>query len=120
MLTGFEHITASLNKDELRLVPLLVKGFKGHGAANPITGKMIVSKTNAYLKSKNIKYRLSEPRLRKCCNYIRTKGLIPLIATTKGYYVSYNKDEIKNQIQSLNQRAISIKVCADGLQKFLT
>ena len=119
MIKNFENITNPLNDEELKLIPFLVNGFKNHGEQNPIKAKSIIQKMNDFLQGKGIVYKLSEPRLRKCCNYIRSKGLLPLIATTKGYYVSYNKEEIKNQIQSLNRRANSIKTCAAGLQKFL-
>jgi hypothetical protein len=120
LITGFENITHSLNDEELELIPILVKGFKNHNEDNPIKAKAIIREMNAFLSKKGMGYKLSEPRLRKCCNYIRTNGLLPLIATSKGYYVSYNKEEIRNQIESLTQRANSINGCAYGLQKFLT
>jgi hypothetical protein len=42
-----------------------------------------------------------------------------MIATSNGYYVSNERMEIINQIESLEQRANSIAKCALGLQKFL-
>ena len=119
MIKNFENITTYLNDEELKLISLLVKGFKSHSVNNPIKARDIITNMNAYLKGKGSDYKLSEPKLRRYCNYIRTKGILPLIATSKGYYVSYDKAEIRNQIESLNQRANSIKVCADGLQRFL-
>jgi len=66
-----------------------------------------------------LKNKFSEPRLRKCSNYIRTNGILPLIATSQGYYVSYDKQEINSQIQSLVERANSILKSAEGLKKFI-
>jgi len=44
---------------------------------------------------------------------------MPIIATSKGYYCSYNHLEIKAQIESLEERAQAIMASADGLRKFL-
>jgi hypothetical protein len=79
----------------------------------------IVKKCNEYLSTTNIKIKLTEPRLRKIVNYIRTNSLLPLIATSSGYYVSNDRMEIINQIESLEQRANSIARCALGLKNFI-
>lgn len=118
MITNFEHITEELNEQELALIPLLVQGFKTKTKDNPVKAPEIVTRLNDYLKKNNKEIRLTEPRLRKCCNYIRSKGIIPLVATSKGYYVSMERDEIANQIRSLRERAASINRCADGLMRF--
>jgi hypothetical protein len=52
-------------------------------------------------------------------NYIRTNGIIPLIATSNGYFTSDCKETIQEQIKSLQERANSIERCAAGLRKFL-
>lgn len=114
MITNFEEITYELTDEELQIVNLLIRGFKNHTSNNPIKAPEIVSAIN-------VKYnlKLSEPRLRKLCNHIRTNGLLPLIATSRGYYCSYDKDEIQQQIQSLRERADAIYQSANGLTKFL-
>lgn len=117
MIEGFEDFTSELNEKELELIPVMVKAFRKYGKDNPIKAKDIVAKFNESAASVNIE--LSGPRLRKMCNYIRTNGLLPLIATSNGYYVSYDKKEIEAQISSLMARSNSIKRCADGLQKIL-
>jgi tetrahydromethanopterin S-methyltransferase subunit B len=50
---------------------------------------------------------------------IRSKGILPLIATSNGYYCSYDKQEIMEQIKSLQERADAIINSANGLKKFL-
>lgn len=114
MITNFEEITFELTDEELQIVNLLIRGFRNHTSKNPIKAPEIVSAIN-------VKYnlKLTEPRLRKICNHIRTNGLLPLIATSRGYYCSYDKDEIQQQIQSLRERANAINHSADGLTKFL-
>ena len=107
-----------MTEEELRLVPVIVKGLEVRARENPIKGSEIVS---AIIKQKEV-YGIksfSEPRLRKICNFIRIKKILPIISTHKGYYVSYNKEEISNQIKSLTERAEAILASAEGLKKFL-
>lgn len=121
MVKNFEEITHDLTKDELKVVQLLIKGFANRKKDNPIKGPEAVESINKFITGNPEfnGYHLTEPRLRKCCNYIRSNGLLPLIATTKGYHVSYNPDEIKTQIKSLEDRANAILSSANGLRKFL-
>ena len=120
MITGFEDITRPLSDDELKIVPVLCNNFKRHDKNNPVKAPVIVTGMNKYLVQHGYKIRMSQARLRKCCNFIRSKGMIPLIATSNGYYVSYNKEDVANQIKSLWERAGAIRACANGLQKFLS
>jgi hypothetical protein len=97
----------------MEMVPMFVRCFSAHSKSNPIKAPEIIKR----LKEKGSK--ISEPRLRKIVNYIRTMGMIPLIATSKGYYVSFEMPDIQDQISSLKERANSINRCADGLSKFI-
>jgi hypothetical protein len=119
MITNFEEITSELNERELKLIPLLISGFKSHGVDDPIKAPEIVKKMNEYLSANNFGLKMTEPRLRKCCNHIRANGMIPLIATSQGYYVSKDPEIIQSQINSLIERANSIMNCAEGLKRFL-
>ena len=116
MITNFEDITADLTDEEKRLLPLLLKGFSTKTKANPVKAPVIVERINA---ARLVSFKFSEVRLRKLCNYIRKNGLLPLIATSKGYYVSYDPEEISREVESLLERAQSIAVSAQGLRKFL-
>jgi hypothetical protein len=119
MLTNFESITEELTEEEKKLVPVLIKGFSTKGKENPITGKEVVKAINVYKKVYGLKRDFTEPRLRKICNFIRVKGILPLIATSNGYYISYDREEIRAQIDSLNERAMAIQASAEGLKKFI-
>lgn len=119
MITNFESITYELTKDEKTLLPVLIAGFKSHDRNSPIKAPAIVAKVNRYFADRGSKVRLTEPRLRKMCNYIRSNSMIPLIATSQGYYTSYDVDEIRLQVISLRERAASINNCADGLSVFI-
>lgn len=113
MITNFEEITSELTARELELLPIIIQGLSTKTKSNPIKEPEIVS------KMRNSGYKLSGERLRKIINHIRCHGLLPVIGTSKGYYVSYDKDEIFKQIKSLNQRANSIINSAKGLNKFI-
>lgn len=119
MITNFEEITTGLSPEELFLVPLVCRGFEKYTKANPIKAPLIVAKMKVYLDKEQSNVSFSEPRLRKIVNYIRVNGLLPLIATSNGYYVTDDKVEIERQIQSLKERARSIDRCADGLMKYV-
>jgi hypothetical protein len=113
MINNFEDYTHELSDYELKtLVPIIVKGLLTKvGKENAITNNQIVPK----LKGKG--YKVSSSRIRKIVHYIRVAGLIPcLIATSKGYYISNDKEEIKEYIDSLHQRADSITFVAYALQ----
>lgn len=119
MIKNFESITEELTEKELSIIPFLVNGLITKTKSNPIKAPEIVEAMNVFLFNKKIDITLTEPRLRKCVNYIRTNGILPLIATSKGYYVSRDKTEILSQIESLQQRANSMIKGANGLKKFL-
>lgn len=110
MITNFEHITRDLTADEARLLPIIISVMKAHrGNLNAITGKEICSKVSG----------LTEPRLRKLVNFIRTNGILPVIATSNGYYTADTVEEVQKQIQSLNDRIAAISAARDGLMKFV-
>jgi hypothetical protein len=117
MLTNFEDETQNLTEKELAIVPSIIKAFRKYTKENPIKSPEIVSRYNAGVKKGDIT--LNGVRLRKIVNHIRSYGLLPLIATSKGYYVSFDKEEIKLQIASLHERANSIENCAIGLKEFI-
>lgn len=119
MITNFEDITRDLEPEEKQLVRVLISGFKTKTKDNPIKAPDIIKKINLDKQRLGLKKNITEPRLRKLCNFIRSEGMIPLIATSSGYYVSYDKEEVKKQIDSLNERASAIIGSANGLKKFL-
>ena len=114
MITNFESITTELTEQEKLILQQIIKGFSSHNKDNPIKEPDIVR-----LFNERSPVKINGVRLRKIVNYIRSNGLLPLIATSRGYYVSYDKNEIELQIKSLMQRARSIENCANGLCSFI-
>jgi hypothetical protein len=119
MITNFEHVTFELTNEEMEILPLVMHGFRHYKKTNPIKAELIVSRMNVFLHEHGYKIKMSQPRLRKMVNYIRSNSLIPLIANSQGYFTSDCKQTILEQITSLQERANSIERCAQGLKKFL-
>jgi hypothetical protein len=116
MIKGHEDITHDLTKEEyelaLRLAPFLEKRTK----ENPILAKQIIDGVN---EKWNPIPKLTDARLRKIVNYYRVQSILPVISTSKGYYVSYNEDDVNDMMASLCQRANSILQASFGMGKLL-
>lgn len=119
MITNFETVTFELTEDELKWIPYLINGFNMHGPTCPIKEVDILAGCNRSREKYGIKTKMTGARLRKLVNYIRVSGLVPLLATSKGYFVTDDPNAIEKQIRSLYERAASIKQAAEGLRKFL-
>jgi predicted ATP-dependent protease len=119
MLINFEDITEELSDEDLFLVQVIIRGLSKRNKHNPLKSDEVVKIINNNKDKYKLKTKFTNVRLRKCCNYIRKNGLLPLIATSKGYYVSMDKNEISKQIESLEQRASAILRSANGLKEFL-
>jgi len=114
MINGFELETAPLNDDEKALVPVIIKGlYERKDSSLAIKGALICKRVSANYS------KLTEPRLRKITNFLRSEKILPVIATSKGYYISYDKEEIQKQIDSLTQRKEAIENAINGLKKWL-
>ena len=101
----FEPETSKLSeyeKDEL--MPVMVKSLQNKvGKENAVTNCYMVEKMQEH------GYKISEARVRKIVNYIRIHGLIDrLMASNKGYYITEDKNEMSNYIQSLIGREEAI------------
>ncbi len=99
------------------MLPWLMNGLRGRTKKNPILAGAIVIAMNMLLCNKGMKQNYTEVRLRKMANYIRTKALLPLIATQKGYYCSQDPEEIEKQISSLEQRIKAQQRSQPGLNR---
>lgn len=114
MIQNFEEFTHDLTDYELQLVPAFVKGFQSKvGADHAVTAKTIED----HMKGK---YKVSGPRIRKIVNYIRNRGLVEgLVASSAGYYITKNEDEVKKYIESLDGREQAIRVIKEGMEAYL-
>jgi hypothetical protein len=116
MIDGFGEQTHDLTDWEMEtLLPLVITGLAvKYGKEMAVTNKVMVSKL------KVLGYKTSGPRIRKLINHIRVTGMIPgLLASSQGYWVSTDPDEILTFIGSLEQRASAILAVKQALIKQL-
>lgn len=111
MIKGFDNETAPLNEYEERtLLPIIANWLKQTNKLKPIINK----KATMFLNNKG--YKINEARFRKIVNAIRMRDIVPnVVATSKGYYVSSDAEEVAAYIQSLRDRAGAINAMADAL-----
>jgi hypothetical protein len=119
MITNFENYTFDLTEFERSLLPVIAASLQGRTSQNPIKEPAIIFAVNYWLLAKGINKTISGVRLRKIVGQLRIHSVLPIIATQHGYFVSYDREVIKKQIKSLNERAGSIVACANGLKAFL-
>lgn len=116
MINGFDAETKPLTDYESGvLLPVLIQGLKTK------VGK-ISSVTNSYIvKSLRVRsYDITEVRVRKLINHIRTHSLIRgLIATNGGYYIAETKAELKEYVESLRGRENAIKAVRESMERQL-
>ena len=116
MLPGFEDHTNDLTEYELQeLVPVFVNSFKKHvGKEAAITNKEIVS------KMKIAGEKMTEIKVRKIINHIRTHALVPgLVASSSGYYVTNDPQEVERYINSLDGREAEIRRVKTTFKQYL-
>lgn len=116
VINGFDKETAPLNVEEVAICNYVVTRLQyNKGKARSATSVKIIKGVR---ESLGVKF--SGPRLRKIINHIRRNDLLRgLIATSKGYYISTDAEEIKDYIASLRQRADAINAVADAMQRDL-
>ncbi len=129
MITNFEEYTADLSPSEIEFAPtiknMLLKFLTNNSDIlfpSPIKqDKLIVLINNELFTVFGlfIPMKLTTQRLQKYFNYFRSNGMIPIIATQNGCYITKDKTEIEKQVLSLEERARSILKAAEGMKKFL-
>lgn len=82
-----------------------------HTKQKPICSKQICDLLNATYKD-----RFTPTTVRIIINRLRRNEL-PVIANNKGYFVSYDLQDITDQIQSLENRVSAIKAAQLGLRQ---
>lgn len=125
MIVGFEELTQPLTVREKMIEPLIKHLLISYlsDKTKPISQAQLCRIINNELNGQyngNIPVKFDPRTLRRFIHYFRAHGHIPIIATAKGCYISYNDAEIEQQINSLKQRAENILIAARGLEYFLT
>ena len=115
MIQGFQEQTEPLTEyEEQTLLPQLVRGLQTKiGKAMSVTNKAIIDGMN-----RNLGLKISDARVRKLINHIRTNDLVPcLIATINGYYIAESEQELKEYEESLLGRESAIRQVRLSIQR---
>jgi len=117
MVTNFECETEDLTDKELDLLEEVKAAFIWAFSKYPkLKHESLELWVNQDLSERGIQHQVKGVRLRKFINYFRTRSILPVLADSKGYWLSYDKNELWSQIQSLEERANSIMAAANGLK----
>ena len=112
-LVLFEPETSKLSEYEMdELMPVMVKCLQNKvGKENAVSNCYMVEKMQQH------GYKISEARVRKIINYIRIHGLLDcLMANNRGYYITKDKNEMSNYIQSLIGREEAIHEVRESME----
>ena len=116
MIEGFQKETAKLNDYERTvLLPVMVKCLERKiGKENAVTNAYMCDRMN------ESGYDIGEARVRKIINHIRINGLVPcLMASSYGYYVTNNAEELRAYIISLKGREEAIRAVRIAVEEQL-
>ena len=67
-----------------------------------------------------MKSSFTSTRLRKLTNYCRTNAIAPIIANSKGYYISNKKKDLVELKMSLISRIESLQAVVKGIDDMMT
>lgn len=122
MINELLHLE-KLNDDEIAFLPTLKRVLLKTNRQKPLYAKQIVEGVNRRRDDGFTNYQLVKPfteaRLRKMVNYFRCTASLPVISTSNGYFVSYDKEDILEMIKSLRARAEAIFAASDGMDYIL-
>jgi len=80
----------------------------------------LIDRREKFIKADLIteKFNITSAYLRKIIHYLRVCAC-PIISTSKGYCYTFNQDKIIENINSLNNRGMSVLEAASGLMQSL-
>jgi hypothetical protein len=110
MVIGFEELTAHLSEEEIKVAKALaIKLASLKGPEQAMNNRQL----RDYLWE--IGVYTSAVRIRRMINYIRVHGLVSnVIASSHGYYVARDWEEVERYVASLRQRASAILAVAQS------
>lgn len=112
--------TEKLTTEEKDIVlPMLLKALKKGTEEKPLVSDRIVKWFNDNKESIGMKSNFSAARLRKLTNYCRTFAIAPVIANSKGYYISNKKKDLVELKLSLISRIESLQAAVKGIDDMM-
>ncbi len=113
--------TEKLTTEEKDIVlPVLLKALKKGTEEQPLVSDKIVKWFNNNKDRIGMKSSFTSTRLRKLTNYCRTNAIAPIIANSKGYYISNKKKDLVELKMSLISRIESLQAVVKGIDDMMT
>lgn len=113
--------TEKLTTEEKDIVlPMLLKALKRGTEEQPLVSDKIVKWFNNNKDRIGMKSSFTSTRLRKLTNYCRTNAIAPIIANSKGYYISNKKKDLVELKMSLISRIESLQAVVKGIDDMMT
>lgn len=98
---------------------LLLKALKKGTEQQPLVSDRIVKWFNDNKQQIGMTTNFTAARLRKLTNYCRTNGISPIIANSKGYYISNKKKDLIELKLSLISRIESLQAVVNGIDNMI-
>lgn len=121
-ILSFEEQTRSLNTKDIELVDTIKEILVSvliPDISPKKSGALAFLISYKLQKDYGIYDTINDVKLRKWVSYFRTNGLLPIIATSEGYFITAKSELIRDQQKSLRQRASRMNSAADGLEIFI-
>jgi hypothetical protein len=115
MITGFEQQTGNLTQRELDVLPDIIEQLNKTSKDRPLKNRAING--NLLFRSKG---NFEGVRIRKIINHISLYHMtrLPLVANSRGYYITSDDNEIRRYVQSLTDRISSIANRQQSVKKW--
>lgn len=116
MITNFEDITYDITDDEKRVAIYIERLLKSKNVFfnNKELSEMIIKASGG-----DKRYLFKDARIRKIINYLRLTTCPNIIATSKGYKISNDKEELKKYLDSLLERIDAIRSVAESTNNYI-
>lgn len=113
------HLDKLTTEEKDIVLPMLLKALRRGTEDQPLVSDRIVKWFNENKESIGMKTNFTASRLRKLTNYCRTNGISPIIANSKGYYISNKKKDLVELKMSLMSRVDSLMAAIKGIDDMM-
>ena len=114
MITNFETITQELTEVQKQQANILASILRTTSKKHQFKNKEL-----AFIMFIKHDIKCNAIQVRKMINHIRSSGTLPVIGTSKGYYISFDQDDIKKAIQGQEERIRQQQRAVNGMKKFI-
>lgn len=121
MLKASDFPKCVLSEDDFKAIRLILKTLNADRGKCHLSSDLIriVNANRKAIKIRSDRWQFSDIKLRSYAHFIRANSIAPLCSNDRGYFLTYNKRKIAENVSSLEARAKAIRKAANGLKTFL-